>query len=174
MGGLRLGGGRHNAGEGGVTASVQCEHGGVHHGACRLDHHVAHGVDEADVDIAFQFYAVDDDAVDLVDAADHAHRVAQIVGLEGGNDGIPLHIRAEPAVHAVLVELPQRGDGDGEQHREQDTQPPVVLIVLIEQYRDVGAQDGEYHAAAEVQQLVPVGDEVVQLVDAPRHTAQQI
>ena len=90
------------------------------------------------------------------------------------NDGVPLHIHAEKPVHAKLVKLPQGRHGDGHQNGKEDAQSPVILILFVQQHRDVAAHQGEGHAAAQVEHLVPMGHQVIQLINASGHRRQQV
>lgn len=60
----------------GVTAFIQCKYDSVGRSSYRFNHHIAHCVDQANIDIALQWFSIDDDAVNLVDAADHAGGLA--------------------------------------------------------------------------------------------------
>ena len=69
-----------------MVSTAEGENQRVNKSTCCFDQHIAHRVDKPDVDIARQLLAVDHHAVDLADAADDARGVAQVVGVDGGDD----------------------------------------------------------------------------------------
>ena len=157
-----------------MAALVQCKDDGIDDGSEGLDHHIAHRVDQADIDIALERYAVDDDALDAVNAADHAGRAAEVIGVDGADQRIALHVQAEPAIHAEFIEFPQSGNGNGECDGEKNAQKTVAPVFLIQKDGNIGAEQCENNAAAEMQHLVPMLDAVVELVDPAGHRRKNV
>ena len=94
--------------------------------------------------------------------------------MDGADQRIALHVQAEPAIHAEFIEFPQSGNGNGECDGEKNAQKTVAPIFLIQKDGNIGAEQCENNAAAEMQHLVPMLDAVVELVDPAGHRRKNV
>ena len=93
----------------------------------------------------------------------------QAGGVDGVDDGIPLHIRMEEPVHAELKKFPQNADGHGKAKRNHGQkewrQIEGQLFIVVEQQHQRKAYRRRQKAVDGVEHGVPMGHVDIESID---------
>ena len=145
---------------------------GEDQGPQEIHHQVLHGVDDANIqeDAQSQALSVDDHVLDI---RNRHHLVGergiQGDGVDGVDDRVLLHVRAQEEVHAEFKELPQdpdsHGEAEGHQGQERRGQMEGDPVIVVQQHHHGEAYRRGQEAVDGVEHGVPSGDYHIKGVD---------
>lgn len=147
--------------------------------ARRLNEHIAHRVDLADVQIPLHLHIpVYQRSADFPYPFDRAEVAAedivQKIGIEGIHDRIFLHIGMEKGIAKVLDEFPKPRYGDGKDEPEQNAKPHITVLVFQKELGQVCAEQREHHAARYVEKFIPPLYRIIQTVRMTEHRTERV